>query len=145
MDSTCANQCDELEDRFAKPHSLGEQTDKINLPDELAGAGAIRSSGNDMLAFLSYAMDFEDSELQPAFNLTQTVNHKINDVMSIGLGWHMIDNGERNIVFHNGATKGFASFVGFDTDTNRGVVVLTNSKVIVDEIGLDVLDFSFEE
>lgn len=145
MDSTCVIECDELQDRFAKPHSLGEQADEANLPDELAGAGAIRSSGNDMLAFLSYAMDLENSELQPAFELTQTVNHKINDVMSIGLGWHIIDNDDRNILFHNGATKGFASFVGFDSDTNRGVVVLTNSKVIVDEMGLNILEFSFEK
>ena len=147
MDSTCVNQCsDELRDRFAKPHSSGEQVDEVNLPDEMAGAGAIRSSGKDMLAFLSYAMDLKDSELQPSFELTQTANHKINDIQSIGLGWLIIeDNGERNIVFHNGATKGFASFVGFDSDSNEGVVVLTNSQVIVDDIGLDLLDFSFEE
>ena len=145
MSSTCINQCNDLRDRFAKPHSLGEQVDEVNLPDELAGAGAIRSSGKDMLAFLSYAMDLEHSELQPAFALTQTANHKIDEIQSIGLGWLMIDNGERNILFHNGSTKGFASFVGFDSDTNRGVVVLTNSQVIVNDIGLDILDFSFEE
>ena len=145
MDSTCVNQCDKLRDRFAKPHSLGEQTDEVNLPDELAGSGSIRSSGNDMLAFLSYAMDLKDSELQPAFELTQTANHKIDEIQFIGLGWFIVDNGERNIVFHNGATKGFASFVGFDSDTNRGIVVLTNSQVLVNEIGLEILDFRFEE
>ena len=145
MDSTCVNQCDKLQDWSAKPHSLGEQVDGVNLPDELAGAGAIRSSGKDMLTFLSYAMDFEDSELQSAFELTQTANHKINEIQSIGLGWQIIDNGERNIIFHNGATKGFASYVGFDSDANQGVVVLTNSQVLVDEIGLEILEFSAEE
>ena len=145
MDSTCIHQCDEIRDRFAKPHALGELVDEVGLDEDMAGAGGVKSSGKDMLSFLSHAMDFEDSELQPAFELTQTTNHQINEILSIGLGWHIIDNGERNIVWHNGATGGFASFAGFDSDVNRGVVVLTNSQVIVDEIGLNVLNFSFEE
>ena len=145
LDSTCVNQCDELRDRFATPHSLGEQADETIFDDAMAGAGGVRSSGNDMLAFLSYAMDFDGSELQPAFELIQTPNHQINEILSIGLGWHIIDNGERNIVWHNGATNGFASFVGYDSDSEQGVVVLTNSQALVDEIGLDILDFSVEE
>ena len=145
LDSTCVNQCDELRDRFATPHSLGEEADEVIFDDAMAGAGGVRSSGNDMLAFLSYAMDFDDSELQPAFELAQTPNHQINEILYIGLGWVIIDNGERNIVWHNGATHGFASFVGYDSDSKKGVVVLTNSQVLVDEIGLDILDFSVEE
>ena len=145
MDSTCVNQCDELRERFAKPHALGELADETIFDDEMAGAGGVRSSGKDMLVFLSYAMDLEDSELQPSFELAQTANHEINEILSIGLGWHIIDNGERNIIWHNGATNGFASFVGFDSDSNEGVIVLTNSQVLVDEIGLDVLEFSVEE
>ena len=145
MDSTCVHQCDEIRDQFAKPHALGELVDEVGLDDDMAGAGGVKSSGKDMLTFLSYAMDFEDSEMRPAFELTQTANHQINEMLFIGLGWHMIDDGERNIVSHNGATNGFASFVGFDSDSNEGVVVLTNSQVLVDEIGLDILDYDIEE
>ena len=144
MDSTCIHQCDQLRDRFAKPHALGEIVDEVGLDDEMAGVGGIRSSGKDILTFLSYAMDLEGSEIRPSFELTQTANHEINETLSIGLGWHIIDNGKRNIVWHNGATGGFASFVGFDPDSKEGVVVLTNSQVLVDEIGLDVLDFNVE-
>ena len=145
MSSTCVHQCDEIRDQFAKPHALGELVDEVGLDDEMAGAGGVKSSGKDMLLFLSYAMDFEDSKLQPAFELTQSANHQINEILSIGLGWHMIGDGERNIVSHNGATNGFASFVGFDSDSNEGVVVLTNSQILVDEIGLDILDYDIEE
>lgn len=145
LDSTCVNQCDELRDRFATPHSLGEQADEAIFDDAMAGAGGVRSSGDDMLAFLSYAMDFDDSELQPAFELTQTPNHQINEILYTGLGWAIIDNGDRNIVWHNGATHGFASFVGYDSDSEQGVIVLTNSQAPVDEIGLDILEFSVEE
>ena len=145
LDSTCINQCDELQDRFAKPHALGEIVDEIGLDDEMAGAGGVRSSGKDMLVFLSYAMGLKDSELQKSFELTQTANHEINEILSIGLGWHIIQTDERNIVWHNGATNGFASFVGFDSDSKEGVVVLTNSQVLVDGIGLEILEFSVKE
>ena len=145
MDSTCVHQCDEIRDQFAKPHALGELVDEVGLDDDMAGAGGVKSSGKDMLLFLSYAMDFEDSELHEAFELTQDANHQINEILYIGLGWHIIDDGERNIVSHNGATNGFASFVGFDSDSNEGVVVLTNSQVLVDEIGFDILDYDVEE
>ena len=145
MDSTCVNKCDELRDRFAKPHHLGKVVDELNLPDEMAGAGGIKSSGKDMLVFLSYAMGLKDSDLQNSFQMTQIVNHKINEIVSIGLGWAIINNGKRNIVWHNGATDGFASFVGFDSDSKEGVVVLTNSQEIVDKIGFEILDYDVEE
>jgi len=145
MDSTCVHQCDEIRDRFAKPHALGELVDEVGLDEDMAGAGGVRSSGKDMITFLSYAMNLKDSELKESFELTQTANHEINEILSIGLGWHIIQKDEQTIFWHNGATEGFASFFGFDPDSNHGVVVLTNSQVLVDEIGLDVLDFSVEE
>jgi len=145
MDSTCVNQCDELRDRFAKPHHLGKIVDELNLPDEMAGAGGIKSSGKDMLAFLSYAMGIKDSDLRDSFHLTQIANHKINEMQSIGLGWVIINNGKRNIIWHNGATDGFASFVGFDSDSKKGVIALTNSQEFVDKIGLEILEFNIEE
>ena len=90
-------------------------------------------------------MGLKDSDLQNSFQMTQIVNHKINEIVSIGLGWAIINNGKRNIVWHNGATDGFASFVGFDSDSKEGVVVLTNSQEIVDKIGFEILDYDVEE
>ena len=145
MDSTCVNCCDELQDRFAKPHHLGKAVDELNLPDEMAGAGGIKSSGKDMLTFLSYAIGLKDSNLHGSFQMTQAANHKITKIVSVGLGWHIVNNGKRNIVWHNGATDGFASFVGFDSDSKKGVVVLTNSQEIVDKIGFEILDYDVEE
>lgn len=146
MNSTCVHQCDEIRDRFAKPHDAqGELVDEVGLDEDMAGAGGVRSSGKDMLVFLSYAMNLKESELKESFELTQTPNHEINEILSIGLGWHIIQKDGQTIFWHNGATKGFASFFGFDPDSNHGVIVLTNSQALVDEIGLDLLDFHAEE
>ena len=137
--------CDELRDRFAKPHHLGKIVDELNLPDEMAGGGGIKSSGRDMLAFLSYAMGVKNSDLRDSFCLTQIPNHEISKMSSIGLGWSIINNGKKNIIGHNGGTDGFASFIGFDSDSHKGVVLLTNSQELVDKIGLDILEFNVEK
>ena len=141
MDGTCIHQCDEIRDRFAKPHgAFGELVDEVGLDEDMAGAGGVRSSAKDMLVFLSHAMNLEDSELQKSFKLTQIPNHQINEFLSIGLGWHILQQGERTIVWHNGATEGFASFIGFDSGSKEGVIVLTNSQGLVDQIGWDILN-----
>jgi len=140
LESTCVKQCDVLRDRFAKPHVLGFAANELNLSDEMSGAGEIRSSGKDMLSFLSYAMGLKDSDLRSSFELTQKVNRQIDDKLSIGLAWHMLQKDDRMIIWHNGATNGFASFVGFDPESNQGVVVLTNSLNPVDDIGVWLLD-----
>ena len=145
MESTCIKQCGKLRDSFAKPHSFGNQVSELNLSEDMVGAGEIRSSGKDMLIFLSYAMGLKESSLKNSFELTQTINHKIDDRLSIGLGWHITQNDERKVISHGGVTNGFSSFVGFDSDSKEGVVVLTNSNVHVDEIGLEILQFSVEE
>ena len=140
MESTCIKQCDALRDRFARPHILWFPTNKLNLSEDMVGAGEIRSSGKDMLSFLSFAMGLKDSDLRKSFELTQKVNRQIGDGPSIGLAWHMVQKDDRMIIWHNGATYGFTSFVGFDPESNQGVVVLTNSLNTVDDIGFWLLE-----
>ena len=43
------------------------------------------------------------------------------------------------MIWHNGMTGGFASFIGFTQDRRRGVVVLTNRAESVDDIGMAIL------
>ena len=144
LKSTCVKQCDTLRDRFAKPHAMGLPVNELNLSDAMAGGGGIRSSGKNMLTFLSYAMGLKDSDLRSSFELTQKVNRQIDDKTSIGLAWHMLQKEDRIIIWHNGATNGFASFVGFDPESNQGVVVLTNSMNTIDDIGIWLLDHGYK-
>ena len=136
MDSTCIEQCQELQDRFAKPHFFGILMNEYHLSDAMAGAGGIRSSGSDMLLFLQHVMGHKDSDLRDSLGLTQVKHYYVSDDLSIGLGWHISqdDNSNKTIVWHNGATYGFKSVIGFDPKNDQGVVILTNSKVDVDDI-----------
>ncbi len=108
--------------------------------DVLAGAGAIRSTVNDMLRYLKANMGIDPSPLADAMRLAQ---HPRSDMgsggtaksMRIGLAWMTTGKG---IVWHNGGTGGYRSFAGFIG--RRGVVVLANTAADVDDLGFATLD-----
>jgi CubicO group peptidase (beta-lactamase class C family) len=45
----------------------------------------------------------------------------------VGLAWISTEVGERRVVWHNGGTGGFGSFIGVDAAARRGIAVVTNS------------------
>lgn len=57
----------------------------------------------------------------------------------IGYGWLTTDHGTRAITWHDGGTGGFRSWVGFDPVRDHGVVVLSNTQVATERIGLRLL------
>jgi hypothetical protein len=110
--------------------------------DVLAGAGAIRSTANDMLRYLKANMGIGPSPLADAVKLAQQPRSDMGSggtakSMRIGLAWMTTVKG---IVWHNGGTGGYRSFAGFTSDGRRSVVVLTNTAVDVDDLGFAVLD-----
>ncbi len=113
--------------------------------DALAGAGALRSSANDLLTFLSAELGYTNTPLAPAMARMLTVRHATgNPGLQIALAWHILtpkDN-QPEIVWHNGGTSGFRSSVGFDQKRRIGVVVLSNAFTVagVDDIALHLLD-----
>jgi len=62
--------------------------------------------------------------------------------LEIALGWHIWTIDGKEVVWHNGATGGYRSFIGFDPKRRIGVVALSNtrSQQGVDDIGRHLLD-----
>jgi hypothetical protein len=60
----------------------------------------------------------------------------------IGLAWLITKPSTDEIVWHNGGTFGYRSFIGYDAKTRVGVVVLSNTftGAGVDDIGMHLLD-----
>ncbi|MBI3715506.1 MAG: serine hydrolase [Betaproteobacteria bacterium] len=107
--------------------------------DALAGAGAIRSTANDMLKFMAAQRGKKKSPLQAAMARSQ---RELQDIggpeRQIGLGWHINWQFGNRFVWHNGGTGGFRSFAGLTVE--GGVVVLSNQQTSVDDIGYHLLD-----
>ena len=111
--------------------------------DALAGAGALRSTAEDMTKFLAAAMGLRRTPLDSAFRLAAEPQFDAGPggMMRIGLGWHVLQGaGGVRIVWHNGGTGGYHSWAGYDPARRAGVVVLTNSTENIDDIGLHLLD-----
>jgi len=105
--------------------------------DALAGAGAVRSTANDMLRYLRANMGDAPAPLLAAMKLAQAPRSDMNKTMHVGLAWITTPNG---IVWHNGETGGYHSFLGFTADRRRGVVILSNTAVNFDDLGFAMLD-----
>ncbi|MEP6646873.1 MAG: serine hydrolase [Saprospiraceae bacterium] len=138
MNETRITFTDEMKKNLAIGHAMGVEVPNWDLPT-LAGAGAIRSSVSDMLKYLSAQMGSHPGALYEDMELTHQARHDKANGNSVGLGWHMTQ-GVHELIWHNGATGGYMTFVGFDNATKTGVAVFTNSSESVDDIGFHLLD-----
>lgn len=112
-----------------------------NHQSVLTGAGGLVSNPEDMLKFLVGQLNSEKTSLTTAFQEARKEQADAGSpTMQIGLGWHIR---EHKYVWHNGGTGGFRSFIGFDPDKKRAIVILTNSTTGADDLGFHWLDEIF--
>jgi len=142
MASTMVTLTDDARSRLAQGSADGRPAANWDI-DALAGAGALRSTAEDMVAFLAAAMGLQHTPLDSAFRLAAEPQFDAGPggTMRIGLGWHVRLGAEgRRIVWHNGGTGGYHSWAGYDPARRVGVVVLANSTENIDDLGLHLLD-----
>jgi hypothetical protein len=62
--------------------------------------------------------------------------------LDIALGWHVWTANGKEIVWHNGGTGGYRTFIGYDPKARVGVVALSNAstRAGTDDIGRHLLD-----
>jgi len=137
MNSTGIVLTNEMKENLAYGHSRGRKVENWDL-GILAGAGGIRSTVKDMVTFLQANILENEQPLKSAMTLSHKVAYKNKKGFKMGLGWLYMKGG--SIIWHNGSTGGYTSFVGFLKGSTKGVVVLTNTgRVSVDDIGKKLL------
>lgn len=107
--------------------------------DALAGCGAINSTGADMLRYLKANMGRGNGTLQRAMKFAHEPRRTVGSDERIGLAWMTKHDKHGDVVWHNGMTGGYASFMGFTADGKHGVVILTNVQQSVDDLGFATL------
>ena len=100
-------------------------------PYHVGGAGDINSTLEDMARWMRLQLGngtVEGRRLVSAENLavTRTPRVAINEQASYALGWLIQQTPNGRIVWHNGDSGTFGSFVGMVPDRNIGVILLTN-------------------
>lgn len=126
----------EQQARMAQGYNeLGEPTPAWEL-GPFAAAGGVRSTTGDMIRYLQM-------NLEPG-NKAASLSHQlsIQDRPSLGLTWFIskTKNGQE-LLWHNGGTYGSRSFAALLKQKQCAVVVLSNSAMDVDYIGIAILDF----
>lgn len=132
---------DDMRRRLALGHDeQGKIVANWDLPT-LAGAGALRSTVKDMLKYLAANLDATSRPLGKQLAVTHESRREAGSpTMTIGLAWHILKGPGGSIVWHNGGTGGYRTFIGFDLVKRAGVVVLTNSAIGADDIGFHLID-----
>jgi len=95
-----------------------------------APAGSARSTLADMVAFATAQRD----GTAPGVAATEP-RASSGESGEIGLAWLTTDG----VTWHNGATGGFTSWIGFDRDSGRAVVVLNDTAANVDDLGFALM------
>ena len=124
--------------RMAVGHTRrGRPVPPFEIP-ALPGAGALRSAAVDMLRFLEANLDPARTPLAASLERIQQPRQRKGRGMQVGLGWLIARSpGQRGpLLWHNGGTSGFRSFVAVARDRGIAVVVLSNTARMVDPIGL---------
>jgi hypothetical protein len=111
----------------------------------LAGAGALRSTANDMLTFLAANLGYVKSPLAQAMADEISVRKEAGPNMEIAYNWLIQTKDGSSIIWHNGGTGGYRTYMGFDPKARTGVVVLTNISTPAgsDDIGRHLLNASY--
>ncbi len=122
--------------RLAHGHDEdGRPVSNWDLKEAFAGAGALRSTANDLLAFLAVVLGYRDGPLKPAMDAqlafpmrpaSDEYAEAAGFEVSVGLGWHALENERGRVVMHGGGTGGYLTFMGLNLERGWGAVVLTN-------------------
>jgi D-alanyl-D-alanine-carboxypeptidase/D-alanyl-D-alanine-endopeptidase len=143
MKSTGITLTPALKERLAVGHnSQMEPAKNWDIPT-LAGAGALRSTANDMLTFLAANLGLIKSPLAPAMAAMIKVRRPTGyPDLEIALGWHVFTGNGKEIVWHNGGTGGYQTWLGYDPKARVAVVALSNAWIAqgTDDIGHHLLD-----
>ena len=142
MTETALTTTPELEQRLAHGHDAARNPASNWDLEVFAGAGALRSTVADVSKFIAAASGAVPSPLDPAFAIMlERTRPSDPSGGKVGLGWFTLTHPEGEIAWHNGMTGGYNAFAGYDRQSRKGVVVLSNmaSTVGIEDIGFHLL------
>jgi CubicO group peptidase (beta-lactamase class C family) len=125
--------------RFAAGHETSGSPASAWDLGAMEGAGALRSTARDLLLYVKAHVHPSGPLSKALTAVTQARRATDRDEAKIGMAWQIETRQGQTIVWHNGMTGGYASFVGFIAGGDRGVVVLTNISRDVGELGFAAL------
>lgn len=131
----------DLADRTAATHSARRKPVPPWHLGAMGAAGALWSTADDLERYVRALLAPGSSGLPSALQLVQQPQATANRWVRLGLGWHLspLRDTSHTVIWHNGATAGSYSYIGFVPEAQLGVVVLSNTGRSVDAVGVQLL------
>ena len=150
MGDTRTTLLDGMKERLAPPYSLDGKPSRNWNFQVLAGAGALKSSVDDLLKFAAANLGKGDPRLVETLATCHAVRHEPFPArLRVGLAWNHspVRAGGAWVTWHNGGTGGYSAFIGFVKETGTAVVILANASPAIppspsetDQAGFELLE-----
>jgi CubicO group peptidase (beta-lactamase class C family) len=124
-------------ERLAAPYAVGPLHDLFCLrplpaypwsPGVFTPAAALRATLHDLVAYVRVQLDARGTVLAPAMALLHTPRVRVDDTTWVALAWHVHRQANApDVLWHNGETGGYCSFVCFVPERGEAVVILGNT------------------
>ncbi|MEH2590566.1 serine hydrolase [Bradyrhizobium sp. AZCC 1721] len=126
MEDTRITLSSSMRQRLARGHSAA-LTPVANWDfSVLAGAGAFRSTANDLMKFVRMCMN-PDGPVAAALKMTLSKRRPMMEESDVALGWFVSSRFDDELILKSGGTGGYAAFIGYSTKTRRNCIVLSNA------------------
>jgi CubicO group peptidase (beta-lactamase class C family) len=139
---------EDIKSRFAKGHIAGKEVNLEFIPEAIQSAGAMYSTTDDLLKYLSANIGLIQTRIKEAIQETHLIRHWFGNSLEessdhklltedyIGLGWTVTTDFGKEVIWHTGYIDGYTSIIGFNPTTQIGLVILC---------GCDHSDYSPQE
>jgi len=114
-----------------------DRSQKVTPPWTFASFKAsegIKSTPEDLVKFVQTYLDDKNQAHQH-----QSSSESFNKQLGIIMGWHAIHMGNFDILTHTGKTSGHNAFVGMVRETKTAIIILANSSIGAEDLGLQIL------
>jgi D-alanyl-D-alanine-carboxypeptidase/D-alanyl-D-alanine-endopeptidase len=137
MNATAISVPADIKSRFAKGHIDGKEVNLEFIPEAIQSAGALYSTANDMLKYLSANMGLIHTEINDAMQQTHLIRHSFGAPYEgksliqdyIGLGWTVTTEFGEVVIWHTGSIDGYTSIIGFNPEKQIGLVILCSTDI----------------
>lgn len=107
-------------------NSYGRQVPYWDDMNAFKGAGAIKSNAKDLIAYGKNILNSQSSVLKTQIETCLNITFESSD-LKMGSGWIYLSINGNEVLYHDGGTAGFTSFMFICKDKNLILVLLSNN------------------
>lgn len=122
---------EDVKSRYATGHIAGKVVNLEFIPETIQSAGAMYSTTNDLLKYLSANIGLLRTNIYDSMQDTHLIRHTFGQSSEnkslkdyVGLGWTVSTDFGKEVIWHTGSIDGYTSIIGFNPGKQIGLVIM---------------------